>query len=103
MAQARVAVGAMLTTVTDTANAVSGVVNTISGSLDMLNAFVRHQQTKQRFDQKADLQTYKKRRIEELSQESALRKKAISDLLQDPEVASYYNEAYTELQSLLED
>lgn len=103
MAQARVAVGAVLTTVTDTANAVSGVVNTISGSLDMLNAFVRHQQTKQRFDQKADLKTYKVRRIEELSQEAATRKKAIADLLQDPVTASYYNESYAELQSLLED
>lgn len=101
MAQARVAGAAILGTVTDTANAVSGLVNSVSGGLDMVNNYVRHMKEKQRFDQHADMLTYKERRVEELSVEEAERKKKIGDLLKDPELTEYYNSAYAKLKSLL--
>jgi hypothetical protein len=94
MAQARVAVGAILSTVTDTANAFSGVVNTISGTLEMANNFVRHNQAKQRLDYADDLDDYEERRAEELAVSTAERKKKIGELITDPIVAEYYNEAY---------
>lgn len=102
MANARVAVGAILTTVTDTANAASSVVNSVSGGLDMLNSFVRHQQSKQRFDQQIDMADYKIRRLEDLATQEADRKKKISDLCKDPETAEYYNSAYARLSALVE-
>jgi len=103
MAQARVAAGAVFSTVADTANAISGVVNTVSNGFDMANAFVRHQQEKQRFDHKVDMQIYRIKRTEEVSVEIADRKKKISDLLKDPEMSQYYNEAYASLSSFLDE
>lgn len=103
MATSKAALGSVLSTVTDTANAISGVVNTISGGLDMANSFVRHQQVKQRFDQKADMADYKVRKLEEISLETAQRKQQIAQTLADPVLATYYNETYASLSSLLED
>ena len=103
MANTRVAVGSVLATVSDTANAVSGVVNTVSNSLDMVNTFVRHQQEKQRFDQTIDLVLHKERKIEEISLESAERKKKIEDHCKDPALAGYYNETFAKLEALFTD
>lgn len=97
MAQSRVALAAVLGTVTDTANAVSSVVNTLSGAVGMANRFVQHQSEKQRFDQSIDLDEHRIRKIEELSVNEADRKKKISDLCKDPEQAEYYNAAYQRL------
>ena len=97
MAQARVAVGAVLSTVTDTANAISGVVNTISGTLEMANNFVRHNQAKQRLDYADDLDDYEERRAEELAVATAERKKKIGELITDPIVRDYYDEAYAKI------
>lgn len=94
MANARVAAGAVLTTVTDTANAVSSVVNTISGGLEMANNFVRFQQAKQRITMADDLDDFEESYAEEIATRTAERKKRISDLCTDPEMANYYNEAY---------
>lgn len=101
MANARVATAALLGTVTDTATAISGMVNTIAGSMDMANAFVRNQQAKQRLTHTLDLATFEKRKLEELSVETAQRKKQIADTLSDPALRDYYNESYAELQALL--
>ena len=102
MAQARVAAGAVFGTITDTANAISGVVNTISNGLDMANSFVRHAQQKQRFDQVIDMAVYQERRVEEFALEEASRKKIIADQCLDPEIQTYYNDSYTKLQALLQ-
>ncbi|MGE8135738.1 hypothetical protein ACQKO5_19195 [Novosphingobium subterraneum] len=101
MANARIAVGSILSTVSDTANAVSGIVNTVSNSLDMANAFVRHQQEKQRFDQKVDLYLHQERKLEEISLETAERKKKIEDHCKDPALEKYYNETFSKLQSIV--
>lgn len=101
MATSRAALGSVLSTVTDTANAISGVVNTISGGFDMANSFVRHHQVKQRIDQKLDMSTYTDRKIEELSIEAAQRKLNIEQTLADPALKDYYNETYSKLSSLL--
>ena len=101
MANSRVALGAVLSTVTDTATAVSGIVNTISGGFDMANSFVRHHQARQRLDQKLDTHGYTQRKIEELSIETAQRKLAISQTLSDPALVDYYNETYAEYTELL--
>ena len=94
MATTRIALGSVLATVSDTATAVSGVVNTISNSLDMANSFVRHQQTKQRLDQQLDLALYTERKLEEISLETAERKKKIEDHCKDPTLQIYYNETF---------
>lgn len=101
MANARVATGAILSTVTDTANAVSGVVNTISGGLDMLNSFVRHNQAKQRIDQLVDTELHKERLMETIALETAERKNQIAQALANPELVDYYNETYAKLNALL--
>ena len=101
MAQARVAAGAVLGTITDTAHAVSSVVNAVSGSLDMVNSFVRHQQEKQRFDQKLDLMDYHQRRIEEVSLIEGERRKKIADICKDPDLEGYYNQAFTRFSKLI--
>jgi len=88
---------ATLKTVEDTAGAISGVVNTISNTLDMANNFVRHQQAKQRLDYADDLDDYEERRAEELAVATAERKKKIGELITDPIVADYYNDAYAKI------
>jgi hypothetical protein len=101
MASPSVALNSVLSTVSDTANAVSGVVNTISNSLDMANSFVRAQQDKQRYTQKLDFEVYKEKRIEEISIETAERKKKIEDQCKDPTLATYYNETFAKLSALM--
>jgi uncharacterized protein YqiB (DUF1249 family) len=101
MATARATTAAVLGTVTDTAGAISGLVNTISNSLDMMNAFVRHNQEKQRFDQSIDLDNYKVAKVEEYSLAEGERKKSIADRCKDPEVMNYYNNAYSRLSKYL--
>lgn len=101
MATTRIALGSVLATVSDTATAVSGVVNTISNSLDMANSFVRHQQSKQRLDQQLDLALYTERKLEEISLETAERKKKIEDHCKDPTLEIYYNETFKKLQALI--
>lgn len=103
MATSRAALGSVLSTVTDTANAISGVVNTISGGFDMANSFVRHHQVKQRIDQKLDMSSYTDRKIEEISLETAQRKLQIAQTLADPALVDYYNDSYSKLTSLLEE
>ena len=103
MATSRAALGSLLSTVTDTANAVSGIVNTISGGFDMANSFVRHHQSRQRLDQKLDTATYTERKLEELSLETAQRKASIAQTLSDPALVEYYNDTFGKLQALLED
>ena len=101
MAKANVALGAVLGTVTDTANTISGAVNTISNSLSMLNNYVAHQQKKQVISQKVDLHSYKTRLLEDTSIEEAKRKEEIALICSNATTATYYNDAYTQLQTLL--
>jgi len=100
MANARQAAGSVFSTISDTANAVSGIVNTISGGLNMANTFVRHQSTKQALDYEYDLNDYEERLIERLGTEEAERKKRISELCKDPEMEEYYNAAYARLKAV---
>lgn len=102
MAQSRVAVGAVLGTVTDIATTISTAVNTVSGSLDMVNNYVRHQQISQRKRQEIDLLDLDERLIEEYAEREADRKHRIGELLQDETKAHYYNQAYTRLKAALE-
>jgi hypothetical protein len=48
MASVRMAAGNMLSTVADTANAVSGVMNTVSGGVSILNDMVQNVKNKRR-------------------------------------------------------
>lgn len=100
MAQARVAVGAVLSTVTDTANAISGVVNTISNTLDMANNFVRYQQNEQRENQKVAAHVASKRRRIDATVELAQLRKSVADMLSDPELTTYYNEEFASLEAI---
>lgn len=101
MAQARIATAAVLSTITDTAGAISGVVNTVSNTLEMANNFVRFQQKEQRKNQKlASAINDQSRVIEAAKQVSTLRKE-VADLMQDPEIATYYNEEYTRFTALM--
>lgn len=101
MAKAGVALNSVLSTVSDTASAVSGIVNTVSNTMDIANAFVRHHQVKQRYDHKLDMLDYKEKRLEEIAITTAERKKNIGEICKDPTVQEYYNEAYTKLKDAL--
>ena len=97
MAQARVAAGAVLSTVEDTAKAISGIVNTVSGTLEMANNFVRYQQNEQRENQKIATYVASKRRRIDATVELAQLRKGVQDMLTDPDLESYYNEEFAAL------
>lgn len=101
MAQHKLALAATLNTITDTAGAISGVVNTISNTLEMANNFVRFQQKEQRKDHKITSVINDQTRIIEASKQVSALRKEVADLLQDPEIASYYNEEYTRFSALM--
>lgn len=101
MAQHKLALAATLNTITDTAGAISGVVNTISNTLEMANNFVRFQQKEQRKDHKITSVINDQTRIIEASKQVSALRKEVADLLQDPEIATYYNEEYTRFSALM--
>lgn len=100
MAQARVAAGAVLSTIEDTAKAFSGVVNTVSNTLDMANNFVRYQQNEQRENQKVAAYISNKRRVIDATVELAQLRKSVADMLTDPDLELYYNEEFTSISAL---
>lgn len=101
MANARVALGAVLGTVTDVAGAVSTTTNTLTGSLDMLNAFVRDQQMRQRKSHFIGQKRFDKQLIRDLALQEAEDRKKISEICKDPESELYFNEAYAELEAIM--
>src|SRR5207237_10319719 len=58
MATVRMAAGSLLSTVSDTANAVSGIANTISGGVGILNSKVQTIMKKQQLSEVVELHNY---------------------------------------------
>jgi hypothetical protein len=101
MADARVAAGSLLDTVTKTANMVGSTVDTIASGIEMANSYVnrhRHMQTKRN---NAELYDFDKRLAVEISDRIAVRNKEQERKLTDPVYAKHFNVALAELNAII--
>jgi hypothetical protein len=101
MANARVAAGSLLDTVTKTANMVGSTVDTLASGIEMANSYVnrhRHMQTKRN---NAELYDFDKRLQVELADRIAARNKEQERKLTDPVYAKHYEIAFNELGSII--
>ena len=102
MATARIAVGSILGTVTDTATTVSTVINTLGSSVDMLANYVNNAREEQEiglFLGKEDRET---QILETISLDTAKRQQETEEYLtKNPTVRTVYTETYADLEAKL--
>lgn len=85
MATARIATQAVMSTVTDTAQAVSAAVNTVAGGVHYVNDFVQDQRQKQLTRIAISNVGFKEKMLDEAKMDMVQRKKSIADFLsEDP-------------------
>ena len=102
MATSRVAIGSVLATISDTANAVSSIVNTTTKSIGMLDALVTKASNEQRKRHIVDSLNFDQRLAHEHAQEvSNLTKTADEFVAQHPQYKEQYSSAYANVLSLL--
>lgn len=101
MATTRMALGSLMSTVANTAEAASSVVNTISGSANMLNDFVQRHRTMQQDRNIIEIASFRERLIEETAREETVRKEALFDYFAAREGRkANFDSAYEKLQNL---
>lgn len=101
MANARVAAGSILDTVTKTANMVGSTIDTLASGVEMANSYVnrhRHMQTKRNG---AELYDFDNRLQGEIADRIALRNKEQERKLADPIYAKHFNVAFAELGKII--
>lgn len=92
----------LLSTVQETANAVTGIVTSVSSSIEILNSYVARHRILQVSKNKVELNNYNKRLLEETTLEIEERKATINTYLAgDANRIASYNETYNELAALL--
>lgn len=82
MASVRMATGSVLATITDSANAVSSVVNTFSSSLAMLNDYVARQRGLQQERAIVENTTFRTQLVQEANLEITQRQEKIDQYLE---------------------
>lgn len=103
MASVRMAAGSVLGTITDTATAVSSIVNTASGSLMMLNDYVTRQRAHQQTRAIIETEDFEARLLEETSNDITQRREKIDTYLDAKEGRrAIYNAAHEKLSAAIE-
>ena len=102
MANARIAAGSLLDTVTNTANMLSSTVNVMADSVNMLGSYVSKHRTMQDKRTLIELDNFENRLIEETTLENSKRKEKIDQYVAgNPERAQFVNDEYARLKALL--
>lgn len=102
MATVRMAAGSVLGTVTDTANAVSSIVKSVSSGAQMLNVYVEQQLKNQTIRNVLNEVTFVENIIEENAFESTQRREKINAYLDaNPRRAEIYAVAHKQLSDAL--
>jgi hypothetical protein len=99
----RQATGSVLGMITETAEALSSTVNTITSGAHMMNDFVQSHRTKQQDRILVDLADYRLHLIEEKSQENAQRQEELLTWMKDNQQRKdLYTEHFERLSKLFE-
>lgn len=102
MSTARTAAGALFTTVSDSAQAVSATVNTAASFIHMANDFANAQRIKQQAAIKVDLYDHEVALAQRKSMEIAQRNLEIGKFLtENPDAKEAYETSLAELKALL--
>lgn len=92
MATVRMAAGSVLGTVTDTANAISSTVNTISGGMGILNDMVTTMRNKRQESTLVEMISYRSNLISDAALEQVKREENIRNYIgSDPAKQEAYN------------
>lgn len=100
MAKPVVAVGALLSTVTNTAQTLSNVVNTLNDGVSIVNGYVSRHRIMQQDKNVVELHNARIRLIEDTALDIAEQREAIKSKLKDEGFAKSYEAAHTEISSL---
>ncbi len=99
----RQATGSVLGMITETAEALSSTVNSITSGAHMMNDFVQSQRTKQQDRILVDLSDYRLHLIEEKSQENAQRQEDLLTWMKDnPVRKELYTEHFNRISALFD-
>lgn len=100
MASVRMAAGNMLSTVADTANAVSGVMNTVSGGVSILNDMVQNVKNKRREATLVEMISFRDNLINDASIDAVKREENIRNYIGNDEgKKNSFNEFQLKLQN----
>lgn len=102
MATARVALGSVLGTVTDTAQTISTVINTVGSSVEMLANYVNNAREEQEINLLLGKEDRETQILERISLDTAKRHIETEEFFQkNPSVQDVYKETYKDLQNKL--
>jgi hypothetical protein len=98
MATTRMAAGSILGSVTDVANSISAVFNTVTDSVSMAHNYVKHQRSKQEETQLVDQINFRNRLVEDTAKENTKRQEEITNWLSNNEIRTQlYNKNHSQL------
>lgn len=100
MATARIALDSLLGTVSKTASTITNIVGTVDAAVSMGNSFVQRHSIMQNDKNIVELKVARIRLVEDTALQISERRKEIKDRLTDPNFASIYEAAYTEINGL---
>jgi hypothetical protein len=104
MATPKVAAGALLSTVANTATSISTVVNTVNDTISMAHDFVRTAKERQALFNKAQIKNLPTIVKEDIARANVVRRKEIKDWLKtDPELTEMYKLALEEVSNIFDD
>lgn len=104
MATPKMAAGALLSTIADTAQSLSTVVNTVNDSISMAHDFVRTARTRQELMNRATIKNLPIIVKEDIARQNVVRRKEINDWLKtSPELTEMYQTALEEASALFDE